>query len=328
MGSANTLEAAYLPPGSRRGTRRDADELRGLRRPGARAARARRRAVTALGGRGGLVLLVGEAGIGKTRLADELAQRADADGMAALWGRCWEAEGRPPYWPWVQILRALSRRAGRAPQRSRRAELPHLAQILPELASACDRRAGSKRSRPASVCSTPPRRLPGRARRATRRCSSIVDDLHSADLPSLRLLAVRRPRAGRRAAARRSPPTATSRRGSDRRRRGARRAAARRAPSAARADSAPARCGRFVELAAGRPLPRRARRRASTADRRQPVLRRRGRALRCTPPRSSPNAGRRRHRRAFRSRTACAARSASAWRRCRRRAADCWRPRR
>src|SRR5262245_15481679 len=86
----------------------------------------------ALGGRGNLVLLAGEAGIGKTRLADELTQRAHAAGMTALWGRCWEADGRPPYWPWVQILRALHASTEKngglvsAPE-----ELADLAQILP-----------------------------------------------------------------------------------------------------------------------------------------------------------------------------------------------------
>ena len=25
----------------------------------------------------------------------------------AVWGRCWEAEDAPPFWPWIQILRTL-----------------------------------------------------------------------------------------------------------------------------------------------------------------------------------------------------------------------------
>src|SRR6185295_15207271 len=88
-------------------------------------------------GRGGLHLIVGEPGIGKTRLADEVAARAEADGIAALWGRCWEAEGRPPYWPWVQILRELRERRGDADwQRTVGGDLRQLAQLLPELDSA------------------------------------------------------------------------------------------------------------------------------------------------------------------------------------------------
>jgi predicted ATPase len=58
---------------------------------------------------GRLVLLVGDPGIGKTRIARELAFRAAALGVAVRWGRCQETEGAPPYWPWVQVLRARER---------------------------------------------------------------------------------------------------------------------------------------------------------------------------------------------------------------------------
>ncbi len=58
------------------------------------------------GGRGSLVIVVGEPGIGKTRMADELAAQARERGFLVLWGRCWEAGGAPAYWPWVQALRA------------------------------------------------------------------------------------------------------------------------------------------------------------------------------------------------------------------------------
>ena len=59
----------------------------------------------AVGGRGGVVLLAGEPGIGKTRLAEELAARAMARGAVVLWGRCWEGAGAPAFWPWVQVIR-------------------------------------------------------------------------------------------------------------------------------------------------------------------------------------------------------------------------------
>jgi len=84
--------------------------------------------------RGRLVLLSGEPGIGKSRLADEIADAARASGATVLWGRCWEAGGAPAYWPWVQALRTLVRDA--APDRLRElagAGAGDLAQIVPEL---------------------------------------------------------------------------------------------------------------------------------------------------------------------------------------------------
>jgi hypothetical protein len=60
----------------------------------------------ALAGQGRLVMLGGEPGIGKTRTAQELAALAAQQGGQVLWGRCHEEHGAPPYWPWVQSIRA------------------------------------------------------------------------------------------------------------------------------------------------------------------------------------------------------------------------------
>ncbi|MEO3775732.1 BTAD domain-containing putative transcriptional regulator [Micromonospora sp. B11E3] len=54
-----------------------------------------------------VVTLTGEAGIGKTRLAEEAAARASAAGALVVWGRCWEHEGAPDLWPWTQALREI-----------------------------------------------------------------------------------------------------------------------------------------------------------------------------------------------------------------------------
>src|SRR4051812_21745035 len=58
-------------------------------------------------GHGALVLLSGEPGIGKTRLAEELCTRANDGAVRVHWGRCWNG-GAPPFWPWRQALRDAS----------------------------------------------------------------------------------------------------------------------------------------------------------------------------------------------------------------------------
>jgi len=85
-------------------------------------------------GHGSLWLIAGEAGIGKTRLAEELSTRARAGGVPVIWGRAWDGGGAPAFWPWVQVVQTLSR--SRDP-----GELaddlgtgaPWLAQLVPEL---------------------------------------------------------------------------------------------------------------------------------------------------------------------------------------------------
>jgi hypothetical protein len=59
-------------------------------------------------GRGSAFFLVGEPGIGKTRMADEIAAEAGRRGLAVAWGRSWDAGGAPAYWPWTQILEKLT----------------------------------------------------------------------------------------------------------------------------------------------------------------------------------------------------------------------------
>ncbi|WP_421121042.1 BTAD domain-containing putative transcriptional regulator [Aquihabitans daechungensis] len=53
------------------------------------------------------VVLEGEAGIGKTRLADELRAVAQAQGSRVIWGRSDEGGAAPSLWPWLSPLRAL-----------------------------------------------------------------------------------------------------------------------------------------------------------------------------------------------------------------------------
>ena len=59
-------------------------------------------------GHGRLLLLSGEPGIGKTRLAEEISNDASSRGMRVVWGRCWEGGGAArllavhPDTPWMR----------------------------------------------------------------------------------------------------------------------------------------------------------------------------------------------------------------------------------
>jgi class 3 adenylate cyclase/tetratricopeptide (TPR) repeat protein len=85
-------------------------------------------------GQGALVMIGGEPGVGKTRLAEELAGEARQRGLLALTGHCYEMEGAPPYIPFVEILEATARVV---PQEAFRQALgdaaPEVAKLMPEL---------------------------------------------------------------------------------------------------------------------------------------------------------------------------------------------------
>jgi class 3 adenylate cyclase len=86
-------------------------------------------------GEGRLVLLAGEAGIGKTRLATELTRRARKLGCDVLWGSCSEAELALPYLPFVE---AVGKHLAAQDPAVVRADLGpaagELAQLFPQLA--------------------------------------------------------------------------------------------------------------------------------------------------------------------------------------------------
>ncbi len=141
-------------------------------------------------GRGALVLVVGEAGVGKTTLV-EVALKAtsidgDARGPLVLWGRSPEGEGAPAYWPWAQVLSSIPELSDHL---ATQPELGRLANIVPNLASD----AGSAAARgndPAierfllaqSVTTVL------RMARERERLVVVLEDLHWADASSLRVL--------------------------------------------------------------------------------------------------------------------------------------------
>jgi DNA-binding SARP family transcriptional activator len=147
--------------------------------------------VRAMEGYGGAYLIGGEPGIGKSRLADELAQRARLRGARVLWGRCWEAGGAPAYWPWVQAMRTYVSDADRASLRARLGPRgPEVAQLLPEL-----RERLPDLPVPASPESEGARfRLFDATAEFIKRVAEdvplvlVLDDLHAADTPSLLML--------------------------------------------------------------------------------------------------------------------------------------------
>jgi len=122
------------------------------------------------------VLLTGEPGIGKSRLAEEAARLAERRGQLVVWGRCWEAGAAPPLWPWIQVLRGLARE-----QPEERGELERL--LEPEGGvSAADPVAADRFELFDAVA----RRLAAAA--ARRPIAIVLEDLHAAERATLLLL--------------------------------------------------------------------------------------------------------------------------------------------
>lgn len=145
----------------------------------------------ALGGRGRLVLVAGESGIGKSRLVDELTVGAQERGARVLVGRCWEAGGAPAYWPWVQSLRSYLRGTAPAAARDQLGRgASELAQMLPEVRELLADVVGPASVEPEGARFRLFDATASFLRNATRAqpLVLVLDDLHVADTPSLLLL--------------------------------------------------------------------------------------------------------------------------------------------
>ncbi len=146
-----------------------------------------------LAGRRQMVLIAGEAGIGKTRCAEALADVAEDQGALVLWGRCREEAGAPPYWPWVQILRSYVDASSLDEVRLNMGSAARdIAALVPELLDS----SPHPHHAPAAMADSSPARF--RTFDAIRQffhqaaqqvpITLVLDDLHWADVPSLSLL--------------------------------------------------------------------------------------------------------------------------------------------
>ena len=132
-----------------------------------------------------LQLLVGEPGIGKTRLAEELAAYARQQGAAVVWGRSFEGEGAPGFWPWIQVFRGL-------------VELPEGRTLLARHSSDLGLLVGESGTDAGDPAGTDPQAARARLHdsaccflaglAAARPLVIVLDDLQWADVPSLELL--------------------------------------------------------------------------------------------------------------------------------------------
>ncbi|MEO6714843.1 MAG: AAA family ATPase, partial [Mycobacteriales bacterium] len=142
-------------------------------------------------GRMRLVMVVGEPGIGKSRLVEELAVYASVRGATVCWGHCYEGELAMPYLPFVEAFRTYVR------QRSDEQLRVELSSGAPEIATL----VSELRQRFADLPPSPP--LEGDAERMrlfegvcafVRNAATddplvlLLDDLHWADKPSLLML--------------------------------------------------------------------------------------------------------------------------------------------
>jgi DNA-binding winged helix-turn-helix (wHTH) protein/tetratricopeptide (TPR) repeat protein len=142
-------------------------------------------------GRGRIVFVAGEAGIGKSRLLEEFTRHAAATGVQVASGWCWDGDGAPPYWPWVQVLRALVEALDIEKLRAQMGRgaidiariLPALREKLPKLAGEAPAHTDQERFQ-----------LFDSITRFLRRTTNddplivVLDDLQWADSPSLRLI--------------------------------------------------------------------------------------------------------------------------------------------
>ena len=139
-------------------------------------------------GEGRIVLLAGEAGIGKTRLAQEAMIGAEERGFAAATGRCYEPLSGTPYAPFFEVLARLYDTAPAEVAESLSERWPALATLLPDQFPAV---AVARVRTPPEETQLLHRAVAGFVRElaAVRPVAILFDDLHWADGATLELAA-------------------------------------------------------------------------------------------------------------------------------------------
>lgn len=155
-------------------------------------AAADRALAAACAGRGGTLMVAGAPGIGKSRMLLRIAERGAAAGCRVLWGRCPEEPGAPPYWPWIQALRAFATTSDAASiDAAFGPAAAYIVRLDPGLAACLP---GPPPTPPAADAAQARFQLfdaiTGFWQRAARHrpLLLLLDDLHCADVPSMKLL--------------------------------------------------------------------------------------------------------------------------------------------
>jgi DNA-binding winged helix-turn-helix (wHTH) protein len=141
------------------------------------------------GGRGRLCVLLGEPGIGKTRVIEALEQELQGGPARVAWGFCREAGETPPLWPWRELLRQLVEDAA---QLELTLDSVGGGAALPPFMDAPEAAIDQAGAEPGAEAARYRRfelvvaALTRAAERAP--CVMVLDDLHRADAASLELL--------------------------------------------------------------------------------------------------------------------------------------------